>query len=203
MDRRQFGLLGAALAAGLIASRASATEDLAAPIGGNSDGDLKVVAFLDYNCPYCKVASPELARFVAGDGGVRLTYRNWPILGDASIYGAHAALAAAYQGKYETAHRVLMVVPGRRNPAGRMLAAMQAAGLDIGRLDADAATHGAAIQARLADNAAEAVKLALNPVPTIVVGGKRVLGGFDVENFQDYAARARDGQHTAAPVEGP
>lgn len=203
MDRRQFGLFGAILTTGLITLSASAGEDLAAPIGGNPDGDLNVVVFLDYNCPYCKFANPELARFVVGDGGVRLTYRDWPILGEASIYGARIALAATYQGQYETAHRVLMAVPGRRNPADRMRAAMQAAGLDIGRLDVDAVTHGAAIQARLADNAAEAVKLALNAVPTILVGGMRVLGGFDVENFQDYVARARNGRHTVAPIEGP
>ena len=55
--------------------------------GGKSrPGDVEIVAFMDYNCPFCKKSSPDLERFVDDDGKVRLIYKDWPILTDASVY---------------------------------------------------------------------------------------------------------------------
>ncbi len=83
-------------------------NDPATPVGGNPDGDVTIVAFMDYNCPFCKKSSPDLERFVKDDGKVRLVYKEWPILADSSVYGARLALAAKYQGKYLDAHLALM-----------------------------------------------------------------------------------------------
>ncbi len=88
-------------------------NDPDAPVGGNPGGDVTIVAFLDYNCPFCKKVTPALARLVAADGGVRLVYKDWPILAASSVDGARMALAAKYQGKYEQAHAALMASPGR------------------------------------------------------------------------------------------
>lgn len=61
-------------------------HDPDAPEGGSPKGDVTIVAFTDYNCPYCKKAAPDLKRIVAEDGKVRLVYKDWPILTKASVY---------------------------------------------------------------------------------------------------------------------
>ena len=121
MRRRTF--LAFALAA-LSASPALAAEinveeilgDPAAPVGGDPKGDVTIVAFLDYNCPFCKKATPGLARAVRDDGHTRLVYKDWPILAPSSVDGAELALAAKYQGKYEEAHAAMMALKGRSTP---------------------------------------------------------------------------------------
>ena len=98
-------------------------NDPEAPVSGNPKGDVTIVAFLDYNCPFCKKAEPDLLRLVKADGRIRLVHKDWPILGDASVYGAQLALAAKYQGRYDEVHRALMGIPGRKIPKERMLEA--------------------------------------------------------------------------------
>src|ERR1700676_26835 len=53
-------------------------NDPAAPVAGNPKGDLTIVVFFDYNCPFCKKAEPNLDRLVKADGKIRLVYKGWP-----------------------------------------------------------------------------------------------------------------------------
>ena len=55
-------------------------NDPAAPVSGNPRGDLTIVNFTDYNCPYCKKAAPDLDRVVKEDGKIRLVYKDWPVI---------------------------------------------------------------------------------------------------------------------------
>ena len=57
-------------------------RDPNAPVLGNPDGDVTVVEFLDYSCPYCKRAMSEVKNLIDGDTGVRLVFRERPILGE-------------------------------------------------------------------------------------------------------------------------
>ena len=86
--------------------------DPEAPIGGNPDGDLTIVDFFDYNCPFCKKSATHLERLVKADGKIKLIYKDWPILTETSIVGAQLALGAKYQGKYLEVHHALMNIPG-------------------------------------------------------------------------------------------
>ncbi len=65
-----------------------------------SVGDAVIVEFFDYNCPYCKRAAADVKALLAADDDVRVVYREWPILGEASVLASRAALAARAQGKY-------------------------------------------------------------------------------------------------------
>src|SRR4051812_42928148 len=78
------------------------------PAGGNPDGDISIVEWFDYNCPYCRKIAPEIAQVVQDDGKVRLVLKDWPILGEVSKFGARMALAAKYQGKYMAAHEAMI-----------------------------------------------------------------------------------------------
>lgn len=69
-------------------------RDPNAPILGNPEGDVTIVEFFDYNCPYCKRVKPEVQALMASDPNIRLVYREWPILGDGSVFAARAALAS-------------------------------------------------------------------------------------------------------------
>jgi protein-disulfide isomerase len=97
----------------LMSSRRDVLErDPNAPVLGNVDGDVTIVEFFDYNCPYCKRVKPEIQALMAADPDIRLVYREWPILGEGSVFAARAALAARNQGKYEEFHWAMMGLQG-------------------------------------------------------------------------------------------
>ena len=73
-------------------------QDPNSPNLGNLSGDVTVIEFFDYNCPYCRKAGKTIQALLASDENVRVIYREWPILGEASVYAARAALAARTQG---------------------------------------------------------------------------------------------------------
>jgi protein-disulfide isomerase len=170
-------------------------NDPDAPIGGNQKGDVTIVAFLDYNCPFCKKSAPDLKRIVKEDGKIRLVYKDWPILTEASVYGAQLALAGKYQGKYETVHHALMGIPGLGIGREKMAEAVRASDIDRDRLNRDLATHAADIEALLKRNLAQADALGLRGTPTYLVG-PFMTSTLDYAGFKQVVsdARARGGQ---------
>ena len=166
-------------------------NDPEAPISGNPKGDLTIVAFLDYNCPFCKKAEPDLTRLVKEDGRIRVVHKDWPILGDASVYGAQLALAAKYQGRYDEVHRALMAIPGRKIPKERMLEAVAASGVDVARLEEDRKAHQAEIAALLQRNLDQADALGLQGTPVFLIGQLKVAAALDYDGFRQAVAQAR------------
>ena len=166
-------------------------NDPEVPVSGNPKGDLTIVAFLDYNCPFCKKAEPDLTRLVKADGRIRLVHKDWPILGDASVYGAQLALAAKYQGRYDEVHRALMAIPGRKIPKERMLEAVAASGVDVARLEEDRKAHQAEIAALLQRNLDQADALGLQGTPVFLIGQLKVAAALDYDGFKQAVAQAR------------
>src|ERR1700691_5587294 len=74
-----------------ILSRDSVLRDPDIPSLGNPNGNLTVVEFFDYQCPYCKKLAPELAQLVKEDGNIRIVLKDWPVFGDASVFAAKLA----------------------------------------------------------------------------------------------------------------
>ena len=157
-------------------------NDPAAPVAGNPNGDVTIVAFMDYNCPFCKKSTPDLERFITTDGRVKLIYKDWPILAKSSKYGAELALAAKYQGKYDVAHAALMALHGRVSE-DEMLKAIQASRVDMSRLDADAKAHAPDIAALLKRNNSEADALGLQGTPVFLIGPFEVAAALDYDGF--------------------
>ncbi|MFC3207601.1 DsbA family protein [Aquamicrobium soli] len=182
------GIPGTALAQGVDVN--AILNDPDAPVSGNPEGDVTIVAFTDYNCPFCKKAEPDLNRIVREDGHVRLVHKDWPILTKASVYGAQLALAAKYQGKYDLVHGALMAIPGIKVPEDRMLAAVKASGVDMARLDADLKKHSADIAALLQRNMDQANALGLQGTPTYLIGPFRT-STLDYAGFKEALAEAR------------
>ena len=61
------------------------------PVAGNVDGDISIVEYFDYQCPYCRKIEPELRQVVQDDGKVRLIWKDWPILGPVSVIASRMA----------------------------------------------------------------------------------------------------------------
>src|SRR3979490_950343 len=83
------------------------------PVAGNADGDITIVEYFDYNCPYCRKIAPEIMQVVQDDGKVRLVFKGGPILGEVSVIASRMALASKYQDKFIQAHEALIGVSSR------------------------------------------------------------------------------------------
>src|ERR1700753_323492 len=102
---------GPALAQGdTVLTEALVLRDPDIPVAGNAGGDITIVEYFDYNCPYCRKIEPELQQVVHDDGKVRMIWKDWPILGPTSIIAARMALASKYQDKYVQAHEAVIGV---------------------------------------------------------------------------------------------
>jgi protein-disulfide isomerase len=161
------------------------------PAAGNPKGDVTIVDFSDYNCPFCKTSAAALEELIKADGGIRLVYKDLPILTEASVYGARMALAAKYQGKYEAVHAALMGIPGARIPQSRMLEAIKASGVDMARLEADLKAHEGDIADQLKGNMEQAEALGLQGTPAFLVGPYLVPSALDYDGFKRVVADAR------------
>jgi protein-disulfide isomerase len=165
--------------------------DPEAPTGGNPDGDLTIVDFFDYNCPFCKKAATHLERLVKTDGKIKLIYKDWPILTETSIVGAQLALGAKYQGKYLEVHHALMNIPGYGIPREQMIDAVRKSGIDLARLDADVQSNAGAIGGLIKRNLTIAEAIGLQGTPGFLVRPYKVNEALTYEGFQHVVADAR------------
>ena len=199
--RGMLTLLGAgAVVLGLSAQRASAQgrepseaavlHDPDNPVFGNSDGDIAIVEWFDFNCPYCRKLEPELRQVVQDDGKVRLVLKDWPILGPVSVAAARMALACKYQDKYMQAHDALIGVSSRLTEP-RIDEILGDAGIDLERAKHDLVANGKAIDAMLARNNAQAEALGFRGTPSFIVGKFRVPGALTIAQFEQVIADAR------------
>lgn len=164
-------------------------------ITGASRPDVTLVEYFDYNCPFCKRVVPTFSQLLIDDQHVAIVYKDWPVLGDASLYAARCALAANWQGKYFVAHDALLSGPRlSNNPQIESL--LLAAGLDIDRLKKDLKTYAAEISAALARNDAEAHALDLDGTPGILVGKQLLPGGAELDFFKQLIAKERRQTHS-------
>jgi protein-disulfide isomerase len=157
---------------------------------GSAKPDVIIVEYFDYNCPFCKKLVPVLSALLARDHKVAILYKDWPILGDMSMYGAASALAAGWQGKYLAAHDALISGP-RLTQTDQVDGILQMAGIDIDRLKKDRTAHAAQIAALLARNDEEASALTLKGTPGLVVGRQFVPGIVDLPTLKKLVANSR------------
>ncbi len=162
-------------------------EDPNAPVLGNPDGDVTVVEFFDYNCPYCKRAAEPVKKLVEADGNVRLVYREWPILGEGSLFAARAALAARNQGKYEEMHVGLM--SGRRVDEAYTIKLAEKIGLDVKRLRKD--MQAPEIKQHIELSMELAAGLGINGTPSFLVGNQLAPGLVPYEELVRMVENAR------------
>jgi len=173
-----------------VLTEALVLRDPDVPSTGNPDGDVNIVEWFDYNCPYCRKIAPEIQQVVQDDGKVRLVLKEWPILGEVSKFGARMAMAAKYQDKYLAAHEAMIGVSSKLTEP-RIRELLAGAGLDMDRLNRDATANAKAIDTILARNHDQAVAFGFKGTPSFIVGKFRVPGILTMAEFEMVIADAR------------
>ncbi len=164
-------------------------QDPNAPVLGNPDGDVTVVEFFDYNCPYCRRAMSEVEGLIEADLNVRFVFREWPILGDGSVFAAKAALAARNQNKYEEFHWALMGMAERAQEAS-VLRIAEEIGLDVDQLRSD--MEAPEVQAHIDESMRLAQALGFNGTPSFVIGDNLVPGLVEQDQLEALVDEARE-----------
>ena len=98
-------------------------------VGGNTEGDITLVEFVDYKCGYCRKAHSEVEELLARDGNIKLIIKEFPILGESSITSAQFAIAVQQlygNEAYKAAHDILISFKGNTTPSalGRIATAL-------------------------------------------------------------------------------
>ncbi len=160
------------------------------PVAENASGDISIVEYFDYQCPYCRKVEPELRQVVQDDGKIRLIWKDWPILGPISVTASRMALASRYQGKFIQAHDALIAINSKLTDA-KIREALSGAGVDMDRLDRDLASQSSAIDATLARNNDQAAAFEFRGTPSFIVGKFRVPGVLTMAQFGQAISDAR------------
>tara|TARA_R110001592_G_scaffold357274_1_gene660145 strand:+ start:836 stop:1657 length:822 start_codon:yes stop_codon:yes gene_type:complete len=154
---------------------------------GNPDGDVIVVEYSDFNCPYCKQTERDIAKLIAEDKNVKVVFRELPILSEASNDAALMALAAAKQGKYYAFHKT-MFATGRPTPS-TIEAAANEIGLDMAAARAFIASPEA--KKEIENNIAIAQQMRFTGTPAWVVGNQSEVGAVGYDGLKEMVANAR------------
>ena len=172
----------------LTSNRDALERDPNAPVLGNPNGDVTVVEFFDYNCPYCKRVKPHMEALLAADKNVRVVYREWPILGEGSVFAARAALASREQGKYDEFHWAMMDMKGRVGEANVMQAA-EKLGIDTAQLRRD--MDSPKINEHIETSMRLARSLGFNGTPSFVIGEALAPGLIEADQMIELVNQAR------------
>jgi len=172
----------------IAARRNELLHDPNSVVAGNPNGDVTLVEFFDYRCPYCKAIEPSLEALVKEDGNLRVVYKEFPILGPTSVVASRVAIAARQQGKYAAFHARMMALKGNIDDDAVMKVA-EASGLDLAKLKRDmtAASVGQIIQR----NYALADALGIDATPALVIGDQLTMGAVDIDGLRQLIADAR------------
>ncbi|WP_298678395.1 DsbA family protein [uncultured Lentibacter sp.] len=160
-------------------------------VGGNPEGDLTLVEFVDYRCGYCRKAHDDVAQLIESDGNIRFIVKEFPILGEASEISARFAIATkliAGDAAYKQASDALIALKtGVEEPVLRALAA--SLGIDgdamLLKMASDEVTEV------IVANRALGQRLAISGTPTFVMGDQVLRGYMPLAQMQDFAEAIR------------
>lgn len=166
-------------------------SDADAPVLGNPKGDVTLVEFFDYRCPYCKAMTDQIAEVVKADGKTKLVMKEFPVLGPESVTAARAALAARDQKKYEEFHNALMHLKEPLNDKVLMKTAAEA-GLNVEKLKKD--MDDQKIDTILKNNLKLAHDLDVDATPTFIIGDQIVPGAVSAQSLKQLIDQNRKGK---------
>jgi protein-disulfide isomerase len=172
----------------LAAHRQEVFNDPASPVGGNPNGNVTLVEFFDYRCPYCKQVQPALEKLVTDDHQLRFVFKEFPVLGPDSQVAARVALAARKQGKYDAFHRAMMGTAGHIDE-GVIMKVAASVGLDMDKLKQDMKSLD--IDKQLQANLDLGKTLDLDGTPSFIVGDTIVPGAISADDLKQLIADAR------------
>lgn len=160
-------------------------------VGGNPDGDVTVVEFLDYRCGYCKQAHDGVQALVASDSNIRYVVKEFPILGPDSTYAARAAMASLAQGPelYAAFNDAMMRHQGELG-ARAVMGIAESVGIDGDQLQAE--MDSPQIAERIRATYGLAREMGINGTPAFVIGDEIVRGYVPYDNLRELVEVARE-----------
>lgn len=188
LERKQDSQRDAVAQKGVQENQAELYRDPDSPIGGNPNGDVTIVEFNDYQCPYCKRAYQAVKSVVGADGKVKIIYKDLPILGEASKVAALAALASVKQGKHLALHNGLMEFTGKLDRE-KILEIAGSVGIDRAQLEKD--MENPKLRQIIDSNLKLASALGIRGTPAFVIGKQFVPGAIDARALKQLIDEAR------------
>jgi protein-disulfide isomerase len=174
--------------AGLVdANRTMLETPYAGAWEGAAKPEVTLVAFMDYACGYCRATVPTIARLLREDPGLRVVYRELPIISEASVPAARVSLYAAESGRFSAFHAAMYAEEGVDNAT--ILDAAKKAGLDMDKVKAELANQ--ARNPNFSQNIKLAQSLEAEGTPLLVVGDQVFYGAVSYETLRDAIAKAR------------
>lgn len=178
----------------LVAVNADALFEGSDWVGGNPDGDLTLVEFVDYKCGYCKRARPEVDALIQADGNIRMIRKELPILGAQSMLASQFAIATrtvAGDQAYADVSDALMATRSDVTIDTDLLAQLaETYGLDsdaiLAEMDSDATEQVIQEGRRLA------MRLQIQGTPAFVVGQELLRGYLPLDQMELIVAEQRD-----------
>jgi protein-disulfide isomerase len=167
----------------LAANRAALETPFASSWKGAAKPDVTLAYFYDYACGYCRRSNPDIERLLSEDKGLRVVYREFPILGPDSVAAARASLAASRAGRFAAFHDALYQA-GNPTPATLAIAGNAAA------ITPDQAKNPA-IEAEIENNYRLASALGATGTPLFVVGNRVINSAVGYEALKEAIAKAR------------
>lgn len=174
--------------AAIVAKQNELLKDPASPVSGNPAGDVTVVEFFDYRCGFCKRVAGTVTQLKKQDAKVRVVYKDFPILGEESVFAAKAALASQVQGKHQAFHEALLAAKGDLTQAQVLKIAGQV-GLNVKKLAGD--MKNPQLEAIIERNRTLAKELGINGTPAFIVDKELLPGAIELEALKEVVARAR------------
>jgi len=168
----------------LAANRTALETPFGSSWKGAAKPDVTLVEFFDYACPYCKASNPAIDRLLQEDKGLRVVYRELPILGDNSVAAARLSLAASKAGRFAKFHDTLWAA-GRPAPETIALAS-SAAGIP------PQPAKDPAVEAELRRNFQLAGQLGATGTPLFVVGDRVTNSAVAYDTLKKMIAEARE-----------
>ncbi|RXV63272.1 disulfide bond formation protein DsbA [Roseovarius sp. A46] len=160
-------------------------------VGGNPDGDITLVEFMDYRCGYCRRAFEDVKNLVKEDGNIRFILKEFPILGEESVAASRFAIATkqvAGDDAYKSVHDALMTYNGAMNEAGFTRLA-DALGLDANAIIAEMQSD--AVTEVIAANHALGQRLRVSGTPSFVMDDRMLRGYLPQDAMQQVADEIR------------
>lgn len=171
-------------------SKEAVLFDPQVPVLGNPNGDVTIVEYFDYQCPYCKKAHPDDMRVVQEDGNVRFVMKDWPIFGPPSLYAARLTLAAG--SGHAKAMAALMATKGKLTP-DMIETILTKAGFSVPKLNAAYDRDKDRINSMLQRNSTQAETFGFPGTPAYVIGTAIYPGVVAPNDMKAAIAAARKG----------
>lgn len=175
----------------LAANKEAIFNDPASWVGGNPEGDITLVEFVDYRCGYCKKAHDEVAELVKSDGNIRFVLKEFPILGEDSLKASQFAISVLQlhgADAYKSVHDALIALRG--TPDEATLAGLAG---DLGLDPAPILAHMSKpeVMSVIEANHKLATTMEIQGTPTFVIDNTMVRGYVPLDGMRQIVAGQR------------